>query len=171
MKTLLRGKVPEEIQAGRGSQKAGEKADLTHAPFILQGMEGKAIPERETLDRTLGVRYLKLEKEEVVAELEVTPRVHQPFGFLHGGATVALAESVASVGGFLNCPPGHAAFGLEINCNHLRKKQTGVIRAVGRPLHVGRTTQVWEVKVYDEEARLVAASRCTLAVVPLEPAP
>ncbi|WP_038045850.1 PaaI family thioesterase [Thermus caliditerrae] len=134
-------------------------------------MELDRVLGRETLDSTLGVRYLKLEKEEVVAELEVTPRVHQPFGFLHGGATVALAESVASVGGFLNCPPGHAAFGLEINCNHIRKKQAGVIRAVGKPLHVGRTTQVWEVKVYDEEARLVAAIRCTLAVVPLEPSP
>ncbi|WP_018461340.1 PaaI family thioesterase [Thermus oshimai] len=131
-------------------------------------MESLAFLERETLDRTLGVRYLKLEKEEVIAELEVTPRVHQPFGFLHGGATVALAESVASVGGFLNAPEGHAAFGLEINCNHIRKKQAGTIRAVGRPLHLGRTTQVWEVKVYDEEGRLMAASRCTLAVVPLE---
>lgn len=132
-------------------------------------MDLTSILGRETLDSTLGVRYLKLEKDEVVAELDVGPKVHQPFGFLHGGATVALAESVASVGGFLNCPPGHAAFGLEINCNHLRKKQEGVIRAVGRPLHVGRTTQVWEIKVYDEEGRLVAASRCTLAVVPLEP--
>ncbi|WP_243094810.1 PaaI family thioesterase [Thermus thalpophilus] len=133
-------------------------------------MELPAFLKGETLDNTLGVRYLKLTPEEVVAELEVTPRVHQPFGFLHGGATVALAESVASVGGFLNCPPGHAAFGLEINCNHIRKKQRGVIQAVGRPLHVGRTTQVWEVRVYDEEERLIAASRCTLAVVPLEPA-
>lgn len=62
-------------------------------------MEVKAFLERETLDRTLGVRYLKAEKDEVVAELVVTPKVHQPFGFLHGGATVALAESVASVGG------------------------------------------------------------------------
>lgn len=131
-------------------------------------MEPPAFLQRETLDQTLGVRYLKLEKDEVVAELDVTPRVHQPFGFLHGGATVALAESVASVGGFLNAPDGHAAFGLEINCNHIRKKQAGTLRAVGHPLHVGRTTQVWEVKVYDEEGRLVAASRCTLAVVPLE---
>uniref|UniRef100_A0A831UIX4 PaaI family thioesterase n=2 Tax=Thermus islandicus TaxID=540988 RepID=A0A831UIX4_9DEIN len=133
-------------------------------------MDAQALAERETLDKTLGVRYLKAERDEVVAELAVGPRVHQPFGFLHGGATVALAESVASLGGLLHCPPGHAAFGLEINCNHIRKKREGTIRAVGRPLHVGRTTQVWEVKVYDEEERLVAASRCTLAVVPLEPA-
>ncbi|WP_022798461.1 PaaI family thioesterase [Thermus islandicus] len=133
-------------------------------------MDAQALLERETLDKTLGVRYLRVEKDEVVAELAVVPRVHQPFGFLHGGATVALAESVASLGGLLHCPPGHAAFGLEINCNHIRKKREGTIRAVGRPLHVGRTTQVWEVKVYDEEERLVAASRCTLAVVPLEPA-
>lgn len=134
-------------------------------------MDLQSVLGRETLDQTLGVRYLKLTPEEVVAELPVGPKVHQPFGFLHGGATVALAESVASVGGFLNCPPGHAAFGLEINCNHIRRKASGTIRAVGRPLHRGRTTQVWEVKVYDEEERLVAASRCTLAVVPLEPAP
>ena len=123
---------------------------------------------RETLDKTLGVRYLELSKDKVVAELEVTPRVHQPFGFLHGGASVALAESVASVGGFLNCPPGYAAFGLEINANHLRPKRAGVVRAVGTPLHLGRTTQVWEVRIYDEEERLVSVSRCTLAVVPLE---
>ncbi|GAB5601534.1 PaaI family thioesterase [Thermus sp. FJN-A] len=132
-------------------------------------MDLESVLGRETLDGTLGVRYLKLAPEEVVAELPVSPKVHQPFGFLHGGATVALAESVASIGGFLNCPPGHAAFGLEINCNHLRKKREGTIRAVGKPLHLGRTTQVWEVKVYDEEGRLLAASRCTLAVVPLEP--
>ncbi|WP_117237211.1 PaaI family thioesterase [Thermus sediminis] len=132
-------------------------------------MDKETLLAKETLDQTLGVHYLKLAKEEVVAELEVSPRVHQPFGFLHGGATVALAESVASLGGFLNCPPGHAAFGLEINCNHIRRKREGTLRAVGKPLHVGRTTQVWEVKVYDEEERLVAASRCTLAVVPLEP--
>jgi uncharacterized protein (TIGR00369 family) len=132
-------------------------------------MDKDAFLAKETLDKTLGVRYLKAEKDEVVAELAVSPRVHQPFGFLHGGATVALAESVASVGGFLNCPPGYGAFGLEINCNHIKSKREGTIRAVGRPLHVGRTTQVWEVKVYDEDEKLVAASRCTLAVVPLEP--
>ena len=80
-------------------------------------MDAQALAERETLDKTLGVRYLKAERDEVVAELAVGPRVHQPFGFLHGGATVALAESVASLGGLLHCPPGHAAFGLEINCN------------------------------------------------------
>ncbi len=123
---------------------------------------------RETLDKTLGIRYLELSKDKVVAELEVTPKVHQPFGFLHGGASVALAESVASVGGFLNCPPGYAAFGLEINANHLRRKREGTLRAVGTPLHLGRTTQVWEVRIYDEGEKLVSVSRCTLAVVPLE---
>lgn len=124
--------------------------------------------DRETLDKTLGIRYLELSKEKVVAELEVTPKVHQPFGFLHGGASVALAESVASVGGFLNCPPGYAAFGLEINANHLRRKQEGTLRAVGTPLHLGRSTQVWEVRIYDEGGKLISVSRCTLAVVPLE---
>ena len=124
--------------------------------------------DRETLDKTLGIRYLELSKEKVVAELEVTPKVHQPFGFLHGGASVALAESVASVGGFLNCPPGYAAFGLEINANHLRRKREGTLRAVGTPLHLGRSTQVWEVRIYDEGGKLISVSRCPLAVVPLE---
>ncbi len=132
-------------------------------------MDPKAFLNREGLDRTLGIRYLEATPERVVAELEVTPGLHQPFGYLHGGASVALAESVASVGGFLNCPPGYAAFGMEINANHLRPKRSGRLRATGVPLHRGRTTQVWEVRIEDEEGRLVSVSRCTLAVVPLEP--
>lgn len=131
-------------------------------PQLIPGML-----ERESLDRTLGVKYLELNPERVVAQLEVSPAVHQPFGFLHGGASVALAESVASVGGYLNAPEGHAAFGLEINANHLRPKANGTLTAVGVPVHRGKTTQVWEVKLHDENDRLVCVSRCTLAIVAL----
>jgi uncharacterized protein (TIGR00369 family) len=86
---------------------------------------------------------------------------------MHGGVSLVLAETVAGMGGFLNCPPGQAAFGVEINANHLRPVQTGVLRAVSTPLLVGRSTQVWEVKIWDEQERLICASRCTMANIDL----
>lgn len=123
--------------------------------------------ERESvgLDRTLGIRYERLDPEEVVALLDVGPAHHQPLGYLHGGVSVALAESVASIGGTLNAPEGSAAFGMEINANHLRPVREGLLRATGQPLHRGRTTQVWEVKIEDAAGKLVCVGRCTLAVV------
>ena len=121
--------------------------------------------ERESLDTTLGVTYEELSPERVVATMPVGPRVYQPLGYLHGGASVALAESVASIGGQLNAAEGMAVFGVEINANHLRSKREGTLRAVATPLHRGRTTQVWDVRIADEEGRLVCVSRCTLAVV------
>lgn len=123
--------------------------------------------ERETLVQTLGIRLLEASPQKVVAELEVTPRVHQPFGFLHGGASVALAETVASIGAYLAAPEGYTSFGLEINANHLRSMQSGKITATGTPLHSGRTTAVWSIEIRDEQGRLVCISRCTLAITPV----
>jgi len=118
--------------------------------------------------RDLGVEFVELSPERVVATMPVDERHHQPFGYLHGGVSVVLAESVASVGGFLNCPPGNAAFGAEISASHVRPKKNGSIRAVGTPVHVGRTSQVWEIRITDEEEKLVCVSRCTVAVVDAE---
>ncbi len=118
--------------------------------------------------RDLGVEFVELSPERVVATMPVDERHHQPFGYLHGGVSVVLAESVASVGGFLNCPPGKAAFGAEISASHVRPKKSGSIRAVGTPVHVGRTSQVWEIRITDEEEKLVCVSRCTVAVVDAE---
>ncbi len=120
--------------------------------------------EREHLATTLGMEFVELTPGRVVATMPVTPRVHQPFGYLHGGASVALAETVASVGGVLNCLPGKAVFGLEINANHLRSVREGLLRATGTPIHIGRTTQVWQITIVDEQERMVCTSRCTLAV-------
>jgi len=128
----------------------------------------RALPEGETLLTTLGITFVDQDPSRVVATMPVTPRVHQPFGYLHGGASVALAETVASMGAVLNCEPGMVAFGLEINANHLRSKQSGLLTAIGTPLHKGRTTQVWEVRIQDEDERLVCISRCTLAIVPMK---
>jgi uncharacterized protein (TIGR00369 family) len=94
--------------------------------------------------------------------------VHQPFGLLHGGASVALAETVASLAGSLNVDQTkESVVGLEINANHLRGKRDGVVTAVATPVHVGRRTQVWEVRITDEQDKPVCVSRCTLAVVPI----
>lgn len=119
-----------------------------------------------TLIDLLGIELLELSAERVTARMPVERRVHQPFGLLHGGASVVLAETVASVGANAACPPGHVAVGLEINANHVRSVRAGVVTATATPLHVGGRTQIWEIRIVDERDRLVCASRCTLAVVP-----
>jgi uncharacterized protein (TIGR00369 family) len=78
---------------------------------------------------------------------------------------VVLAETVATTGAWLNCPPGKIAFGSEINASHLRPKRSGTLTAVGTPIQVGRANQVWEVQIHDEDEKLVCVSRCRLAVV------
>ena len=128
-------------------------------------------PVRETLGDTLGMEIVEGSAERVVATMPVEPRHHQPLGYLHGGATVALAETVASVGAYLAAPEGHTAFGQEINANHLRPMREGLLTATGTPIHVGRTSQVWGVEVRGQDGKMVCVSRCTLAVVPLRREP
>lgn len=123
--------------------------------------------QQETLLTTLGIEIVEAGKERVVARMPVEPRVHQPFGLLHGGASIALAETVASTGAWMNCDQAREnVVGLEINANHLRAKRDGVVTAVATPVHVGRRTQVWEVRITDEQGKAVCVSRCTLAVIP-----
>ncbi|MDM4772005.1 hotdog fold thioesterase [Solimonas sp. SE-A11] len=124
-------------------------------------------PTRQTLASTLDMDIVEMTKERVVARMPVGPKVHQPFGLLHGGASVALAETVASIGGWMNVDrEKEGVVGLEINANHLRGKRDGVVTAVATPVHVGRKTHVWEIRISDEQDKLVCLSRCTLAVVP-----
>ena len=123
--------------------------------------------QHETLLTTLGIEILEATKERVVARMGVGPKVHQPFGLLHGGASVALAETVASTAAWMNVDQAtQIVVGIEINANHLRAKRDGVVTATATPQHVGRRTQVWDVRIADEEGRAVCVSRCTLAVVP-----
>ncbi len=122
---------------------------------------------RPGLGATLGITFVELTRERVVARMPVEPRVHQPFGLLHGGASVALAESVASVGAWLNVDQEReAAVGLEINANHVRGLRDGVVTATATPAHLGRSTHVWDVRIVDEADRLVCVSRCTVAIIP-----
>jgi uncharacterized protein (TIGR00369 family) len=126
-------------------------------------------PNAETLLKTLGIEFVERSKARVVARMPVGPKVHQPFGILHGGASVALAETVASAGAWMNCDQQRErVVGLEINANHLRAKRDGVVTAVATPVHVGRRTQVWEIRIADENDKPVCISRCTLAVVAAE---
>jgi 1,4-dihydroxy-2-naphthoyl-CoA hydrolase len=115
----------------------------------------------------LGISMLEATVDRVVATMPVQPKVHQPFGLLHGGASVALAETVASFGAYLNVmDSGMGAVGLEINANHLRGKRDGIVTATATPIHKGRSTHVWQVEIKDEEGKMVCISRCTLAIVP-----
>lgn len=115
----------------------------------------------------LGIEIEQLSRECVVATMPVDDRTRQPFGLLHGGASIALAETVASFGAIMHVDRDRfAAVGLEINGNHLRGKTDGMVRATAVPVHVGRSTQVWTIDIADEEGRLVCVSRCTLAIVP-----
>jgi uncharacterized protein (TIGR00369 family) len=122
-------------------------------------------PASSGLADLLGIEFEELDDDRVTATMPVTPDHHQPLGYLHGGASVVLAETVASVGATASVLPEQVAFGLEINANHLRPKQRGTLRAVGERLHAGRTTQVWQVRITDEDGRLVCVSRSTLALV------
>jgi len=126
----------------------------------------ETLPTRGLAD-VLGIEIIELTRERVVATMPVDGRTRQPFGILHGGASVALAETVASLGAVMNVDlEKSSAVGLEINANHLRAKRDGIVRATATPFHVGRSTQVWDVRIVDEEERPVCISRCTLAVVP-----
>ena len=115
----------------------------------------------------LGIDVVELTAGRVVATMPVDHRTKQPFGILHGGASLALAETVASLGAAANVDRQEfVAVGLEINANHLRAKSEGVVTATATPIHIGRTTQVWDVRIVDEADRPVCVSRCTLAVRP-----
>lgn len=96
--------------------------------------------------------------------MPVTDKVKQPFGYLHGGATIALAETAASVGAHISSNEDEIPLGLEINANHIKSIRSGEVRAVGNALHIGRTTQVWDVKVTDEDDQLISVIRATIAI-------
>ena len=131
---------------------------------VLEQMRANAT---RSLAATLGIELVELTPQRVVATMPVDDRTRQPFGILHGGASVALAETVASLAGAMNVDlEKFSVVGVEINANHIRAKRDGVVTGTALPIHVGRSTQVWEIRIVDEEDRPVCVSRCTLAVVP-----
>jgi 1,4-dihydroxy-2-naphthoyl-CoA hydrolase len=121
---------------------------------------------KNTLPEALGVKMTEVEKGRIVATMPVNAQTRQPLGLLHGGASVALAETLASMGGWmLVAESGKVVVGQEINANHLRPIKEGLVTGKGVVIHQGKTSQVWEVKIYDEREKLICVSRCTLAVI------
>lgn len=124
-------------------------------PFDIKG----------TVMETLGISIVEYTPERVVATMEVNEKVYQPFRIMHGGVSVVLAETVSSAGSYQFIDPQkQKAVGLEINANHIRSVSRGIIKAIGTPIHVGRTTLVWDIRIYNEEEQLICISRCTMAV-------
>lgn len=123
---------------------------------------------RAGLAERLGIEWLEISGEKVVARMPVEGNV-QPYGILHGGATAALCETVASVGTAVRVGAEKRVTGVELNINHLRAVTTGHVTATGAALHVGRTTAVWDMRVHDDDGRLIAASRLTLAIRDFHP--
>jgi 1,4-dihydroxy-2-naphthoyl-CoA hydrolase len=124
---------------------------------------------KNTLIEALGIEITHIEEGRVIATMPVDERTRQPMGLLHGGASVALAETVASVGAYeLVEKEIEVVAGQEINANHVRSVTEGLVTAVGTVLHKGKTTQVWDIKITDEQGRLICISRCTMAVIKLK---
>jgi 1,4-dihydroxy-2-naphthoyl-CoA hydrolase len=115
----------------------------------------------------IGILITEIGEDFLRGTMPVDARTKQPFGLLHGGASVALAESLGSLAGTMCLDASkEMAVGLDINANHVRAVTEGVVTGTARPLHIGRSTQVWEIRIEDEQGRLVCISRLTLAVVP-----
>ena len=119
-----------------------------------------------TMDATLGIQFTEVGDDFLRACMPVDHRTQQPMGLLHGGASVALAETLGSAGAYL-CVDATLfnVVGLEINCNHVRGVRSGVVTGTARPVHLGKSTHIWEIRIADEAGRLVAISRLTVAIL------
>ena len=118
-----------------------------------------------TLIRHLGIEFTEFGDDYICATMPVDQRTHQPMGLLHGGASVVLAETLGSAAATLACPEGFVCVGLEINANHIRAVRSGLVTGITRALHIGRSTHVWEIKMYDQEQKMNCISQITMSVI------
>lgn len=118
-----------------------------------------------TMGEALDMKFVEIGDNYLKATMPVDKRTHQPYGLLHGGASAALAETIGSVASALCINDDQICVGLEINCNHIRGKKTGIVTATAEPLHIGSSTHVWDIKIRDEREKLVCVSRLTVAVL------
>jgi 1,4-dihydroxy-2-naphthoyl-CoA hydrolase len=119
-----------------------------------------------TMGEHLGIQWTEVGEDYLKAEMPVDHRTKQPYGLLHGGASCALAETIGSVASAMVVD--HSKFycvGLEINANHIRGAKEGFVTGIAKPLHVGSTTHVWDIKIYDEKDQLICVSRLTMAIL------
>lgn len=128
--------------------------------------------QKNTIGELLDIRFEAIGEDFVTASMAVDARTHQPFGLLHGGASVVLAESVGSMASMLCVDTSRFyCVGLEVNANHLRGVRSGRVTATARPVHIGRTTHVWDIRLVDDQGKPSCISRLTVAVVPLGQVP
>ena len=113
----------------------------------------------------LGIEFLEVGDDFIRARVPVDHRTHQPYGLLHGGVSVVLAETLGSCGAAFSCPEGYRAVGLDINANHIKGASSGWVTGITRPVHIGRTTQVWQIDLHNDAGELTCASRITMAVL------
>ncbi len=119
-----------------------------------------------TMAERIGIEFTRVEADYLEARMPVDERTRQPYGLLHGGASVALAETMGSVAAACCVDPARQfCVGLEINANHVRGVKEGFVKGVTRPVHIGKKTQVWEIKIFNEQDELVCISRITMAVL------
>jgi 1,4-dihydroxy-2-naphthoyl-CoA hydrolase len=128
-------------------------------PAILAQSHQNTAPE------FLGMEFLEVGADFIKARIPVTERTRQPYGLLHGGVSVVLAETLGSCGAHYACPEGFRAVGLDINANHLRGATSGYVTGITRPVHIGRSTQVWQIDIFNDAGEITCASRITMAVL------
>ncbi len=122
---------------------------------------------RNTISASLGLELISVEHGTVVGKMPVDERTHQPYGLLHGGASVVLAETLGSVGShFIAAPKGKAAVGIEVNANHLRGVKSGWVTGTARLHHEGGKLHVWHINIEDEAGRAICTSRLTVMLIP-----
>ena len=126
---------------------------------------------RPNVNDVLGVETVLVTPEKVVLRVEVGPKVHQPYGILHGGVSALLAEGAASIGGAVSVGPHQIVVGTELNCSHLRPMTDGVLTATALPVRKGRNVHVWSIELTDDQNRLICVARCTLQVLAAPPSP
>jgi len=120
---------------------------------------------RNTAASHLGIEFTEIGDDYLKGRVPVDERTRQPFGLLHGGVSVVLAETLGSIGAFYACPEGHRGVGLDINANHLRAATSGWVTGTARPVHIGRTTQVWAIEMVNDAGELTCVSRITMAIL------
>ena len=136
------------------------KKDLSIADFALLG--------KDTMGEYIGIEWAELGEDFLSARMPVDHRTRQPYGLLHGGASVALAETLGSVAAAMVVDNNKFyCVGLEINANHVRSAREGFVTGIARPIHIGASTHVWDIKIYDELQKLVCVSRLTVAILKL----
>ncbi len=120
---------------------------------------------KDTAVERLGIEFLEVGPDSIRARVPVDTRTRQPFGLLHGGVSVVLAETLGSCGAAFATPEGTHCVGLDINANHIRGARSGWVTGTTRPVHIGRSTQVWHIDMHNDAGELTCVSRITMAVL------